>query len=158
MHLTLGGEGVTFAIRSLINTVYFEIKNNTDDILSENLRYDLRWLFSKIDEYLGFDSSILKRKNKRWLNKIDAQIKFYNSLLSNNLQINGQNISVENLIKNNLDAKDRLKKWIYEKQADTYEFWMKQDEKMRQMYVADTIILNEVGGTPDPLEVEKKRY
>ncbi|MAW07237.1 MAG: hypothetical protein CME61_03030 [Halobacteriovoraceae bacterium] len=148
--------GSDLAIRSLINTIYFEIKNNTDVILPENLRYDLSWLLSKINDYLRFDSSIIKRKNKRWLNKIDAQIKFYNSLLSNNLKMNGQKISVDDLIKNNLDAKDRLKKWIYEKQADTYEFWMKQDVKMRQMYVADTIILNEVGGTPDPLDVEKR--
>ena len=72
--------GSDLAIRSLINTIYFEIKNNTDVILPENLRYDLSWLLSKINDYLRFDSSIIKEKNKRWLNKIDAQIKFYNSL------------------------------------------------------------------------------
>ena len=48
-----------------------------------------------------------------------------------------------------------LEHYIYTQQAKTYKFWSKQDPELRKLFVIDTIILNEVGGTPDFKDLEK---
>ena len=56
------------------------------------------------------------------------------------------------------DRKDSglaLEHYIYTQQAKTYKFWSKQDPELRKLFVIDTIILNEVGGTPDFKDLEK---
>ena len=105
---------------------------------------------------MSYDASLIKRKLYRWERKVEDQIDFYNQLLSGKLKLKGSVVGVDDFIQDNLGAKSRLEDFIYDKQAQTYEFWTKQSEEMRQLFVSETIILNEVGGTPDPGDMEKE--
>ena len=71
--------------------------------------------------------------------------------------MNGVSVSVNKFVKENVDSKSALEDFIYEKQAETYEFWSKKSQELRRLFVSETIILNEVGGTPDPGDMDKKR-
>ena len=150
--------GTDKSIRTLINTLKINLEYSQDDniFISETLRYDLKWLLSRVEKYLSYDSSLIKRELFRWGKKVKDQIDFYNQLLSGKVEIKGKEIPVADFIEDNLGAKSRLEDFIYEKQADTYEFWSRQPEEQRRLFVSETIILNEVGGTPDPGDVEKE--
>ena len=145
------------SIRTLINTISVSLsKKRKEQFISENLRYDLDWLLDRIERYLNFDSGIINRKLQRWENKVTAQISFYNELLSGSVTVNGTSVSVSKFVKENVDSKSALEDFIYEKQAETYDFWSKQPQELRRLFVSETIILNEVGGTPDPGDMDKK--
>tara|TARA_B100000925_G_scaffold289647_1_gene272977 strand:+ start:4453 stop:6102 length:1650 start_codon:yes stop_codon:yes gene_type:complete len=150
--------GTDKSLRTLINTLKSGLSSNANKsfFISETLRYDLVWLFERLEKYLSYDASLIKRMLSRWGNKISDQILFYNQLLSGKVKINGRDVKVDDFIRDNLGAKSRLENFIYSKQADTYEFWSKQSEELRRLFVSETIILNEVGGTPDPGDIEKK--
>lgn len=150
--------GTDKSIRTLINTIRLMVDENNGEghFISETLRYDLAWLLPRVEKYLSYDLSLIKRELFRWGKKVSDQIEFYNQLLSGKISLKGKSISVKDFIEDNLGAKSRLEDYIYEKQADTYEFWSKQDEEQRRLFVSETIILNEVGGTPDPGDIEKQ--
>jgi hypothetical protein len=145
------------SIRTLINTIRVSLNDKKRQrFIAENLRYDLDWLFARIERYLNFDPGIIKRKQSRWESKVAAKILFYNELLSGFVTVKDQRISVQNFVKENIDSKSALEDFIYEKQADTYEFWINQPKEFRRLFVSETIILNEVGGTPDPGNLDKR--
>ena len=68
----------------------------------------------------------------------------------------GEKVKVDEFIEGKGRSRAALKEFVYRKQADAYEYWAKKKKLMRMMYVFDTIILNEVGGTSDPGDLEKK--
>ena len=128
--------GTDKSIRTLINTIKVNLQSTheKDLFISETLRYDLNWLLSRVEKYLSYDSSLIERELFRWGKKVGDQIDFYNQLLSGKVDIKGKKISVADFIEDNLGAKSRLEDFIYEKQADTYEFWSRQPEEQETTF------------------------
>ena len=48
-----------------------------------------------------------------------------------------------------------LEHYIYNQQARTYKFWSEKSSDLRKLFVIETIILNEIGGTTDYKDLEK---
>jgi len=145
------------SIRTLINTVYLRTGFAKDSsFISEDLRYDLEWLLERIYDYLEFDSSLIVKRLERWENSAEKMYYFYISLLNGIVDVEGEKISVEKYLEGEGRSRKILKDFVYQKQADVYEYWSKQSKINRQLFVMDTIILNEVGGTPDPGDLEKE--
>jgi hypothetical protein len=145
------------SIRTLINTTYIRsIKNSEESFIDEDLRYDLEWLLERLIDYLKFDISLIVKRLERWEKSTEKMYRFYISLLEGSVNIDGKTIPVKQFIEGNGRSRKTLKDFVYKKQADVYEFWTKQSRVNRVLFVMDTIILNEVGGTNDPGELEKK--
>ena len=145
------------SIRTLINTIYTRTYDSrSDSFISEDLRYDLDWFLERIVDYTKFDVSLIVKRLKRWERSTEKMYLFYISLLEGRVIIDGKEIDVKDFLDGMGRSRQILKDFVYAKQAEVYAFWAKQKKIDRVMYVMDTIILNEVGGTTDPGDLEKK--
>ena len=144
------------SIRTLINTIYIRSSESEGaKFLSENMRYDLAWLLERISDYLKFDKSLITKRLERWERHTEKMYQFYVGLLGGAVEIDDQTFAVSEFIEGKGRSRKVLKDFVYKKQADVYLFWTRQSKINRVLFVMDTIILNEVGGTPDPGDLEK---
>ncbi|MCT4642081.1 MAG: hypothetical protein N4A33_07245 [Bacteriovoracaceae bacterium] len=134
-------------LRSTLETIWLELEKNKTK-LSENLRYDILWSLEKIKKLQDKDN-LLKRM-VQWKQKIDGQINAYKRIIE--LDRNEQG----NLLNKKIFATNKLKKFVYEKQKLTYDFWMKQNELMKKLFVMETILFNEAGTVDGKYALERK--
>ena len=145
------------SIRTLINTVYIKsIQNKNDNFIDEDSRYDLDWLFDRLIDYVNFDKSLIVKRLKRWEESTEEMYQFYIGLLNGETIIDSKKIKTLDFLAGKGRSRKQLKEFVYHKQAEAYEYWSKLSKLNRVLYVMDTIILNEVGGTNDPGDLEKQ--
>lgn len=142
--------GSDIYLRTTIDTLFFEIKQH-DFYLSEDARFDLEFVLSKIESELSKGKSRILERLDEWAERTQRTFNFYQSLTlpENQIpQIAGDKNSTPNrqLILNHNKAADHLKEFVYRKQAEVYNYWLNQPELTRAIFVLETILLNEVGG------------
>ncbi len=139
-------------LRSTIDTLSLHIPKQVD-FLSEEVRYDVEWVIRRVDsELLRGKSKILERLNA-WLTRTVNTIVHYRSFL----RIEDEKMLEENrrLALKKKNATLKLNEYVYAKQKDTYLFWLNQPEKMRSLFVLETILFNEVGRVDGKLGLER---
>ncbi len=137
-------------LRTTLDTVALELKEH-DFYLSEDARYDLEFVLSKIESELGKGKSRSVERLTEWEERTNKLYSFYKSLTEpqNQTQIEVAGVKTtpnRELIKEHNKASEELKKYVYTKQAEVYDYWLGQSELTRAVFVLETILLNEVGG------------
>lgn len=142
--------GSDIYLRTTIDTLYFELKQH-DFYLSEDARFDLEFVLGKIESELKRGKTKIVERLTEWEERTARTLSFYKSLTlaENNLPItiDGRKTTANRvLIEEHNKAADALKKFVYTKQAEVYNYWLHQPELARAIFVLETILLNEVGG------------
>lgn len=151
--------GSDIYLRTTLDTLHFELLSH-DFYLSEDARYDLEFVLSKIESELSRGKDKLVERLTEWEERTKRTVDFYRSLTlpENQVQsIAGDKDSTPNrqLIKEHNKATERLKEFVYTKQAEVYNFWLNQPELPRAIFVIETILLNEVGGVDGDEALER---
>lgn len=142
--------GSDIYLRTTIDTLYFEIRAH-DFYLTEDARYDFDFVLSKIEAELGRGKEKLLERMQEWKERTERTLAFYKSLTGPDNQktitVDGKKTTPnKELIKEHNLATERLKEFIYRKQAEVYNYWLHQPELVRAIFVLETILINEVGG------------
>lgn len=142
--------GSDIYLRTTLDTLHFELGEH-EFYLSEDARYDLEYVLGKIESELKKGKERALERLTEWEERAQRTMNFYQSLTrpENQLElIVAGNKSTPNkeLIKEHNKAADELKEFVYRKQAEVYNYWLKQPELARAIFVLETILMNEVGG------------
>lgn len=142
--------GSDIYLRTTIDTLHFELAQH-DFYLSEDARYDAEFVLSKIEAELSKGKNRILERLDEWEQRTKRTYDFYYSLtLPENMvpSISGDKNSTPNrqLILEHNKASERLKEYVYTKQAEVYHHWLGQPELHKAIFVLETILLNEVGG------------
>jgi hypothetical protein len=137
-------------LRTTLDTLAFELKEH-DFYLSEDARYDLEFVLSKIESELGKGKARMVERLTEWDERTNKLYAFYQSLTKPEnqkpIEISGVKTTPNReLIKEHNRATEELKEFVYTKQAEVYQHWLNQPELTRAVFVLETILLNEVGG------------
>ncbi len=137
-------------LRTTLDTLAFELKEH-DFYLSEDARYDLEFVLSKIESELGKGKAKMVERLTEWDERTNKLYAFYQSLTKPEnqkpIEIAGVKTTPNReLIKEHNRATEELKEYVYTKQAEVYKHWLNQPELTRAIFVLETILLNEVGG------------
>lgn len=137
-------------LRTTLDTLAFELKNH-GFYLSEDARYDLEYVLSKIDSELGKGKAKMLERLTEWEERSSKALEFYKSLTEpenqKEIEIAGVKTTPNReLIKEHNQAQEELKRYVYTKEAEVYKYWLNQPELTRAVFVIETILLNEVGG------------
>src|SRR5690606_856215 len=141
--------GSDIYLRTTIDTLHFELKQH-GFYLSEDARYDLDFVLGRIESELSRGKARLLERLSEWEERTRRTVDFYKSLTLPENQvpaIAGDKSSTPNrhLIREHNRATNRLKEFVYKKQAEVYKYWLNQPELTRSIFVIETILLNEVG-------------
>lgn len=132
--------GSDIYLRTTIDTLHFELSEH-DFYLKEDARFDAEFVLSKIESELSKGKNRIIERLTEWEERTKRTFDFYQSLtLPENKTQNRMMIAEHN------KAADRLKDFVYTKQAEVYNYWLNQPELPRAIFVLETILLNEVGG------------
>jgi hypothetical protein len=142
--------GSDIYLRTTIDTLHFEL-HEYGFYLTEDARYDLEFILSKIDKELERGKNKILDRLGEWQERTARTLSFYQSLTRPENQkpivVGGVKTTPNReLIKEHNKATDQLKKFVYTKQAEVYQHWLNQPELTRSIFVIETILLNEVGG------------
>ncbi len=142
--------GSDIYLRTTIDTLHFELKRH-DFYLTEDARYDLEFVLGKIDKELDRGKKKILERLGEWEERTARTLSFYKSLTlpdhKTPIVVNGETTTAnKELIKQHNQATERLKDFVYTKQAEIYNYWLNQPELARSIFVIETILLNEVGG------------
>jgi hypothetical protein len=142
--------GSDIYLRTTIDTLHYELMEH-DFYLSEDARFDLEFVLSKIEAELSKGKDRIIERLTEWEERSKRTRDFYQSLTLPENQVPakaGDKNSTPNrqLISEHNQAADRLKDFVYKKQAEVYNYWLNQPELPRAIFVLETILLNEVGG------------
>ena len=141
-------------LRSTIDTLYLKFQNDQDDLLTEDLRADLRHVFKMMDLYLRRGKRHLLERLREWSNRVERKYAFYTNLIDSSTT---EKIANSNrIIESWAQARFVLKQYVLNKQRDLYQFWAKQDETMQALYAIETILFNEVGMLDGPEALERR--
>ena len=141
--------GSDIYLRTTLDTLHFELKRH-GFYLTEDARYDLEFVLNKIEKELDRGQKKILERLTEWHDRTKRTLGFYQSLtLQDNqklITVNGVKTTPnKELIKEHNIATERLKKFVYTKQAEVYKYWLNQPELTRSIFVIETILLNEVG-------------
>ncbi len=142
--------GSDIYLRTTIDTLHYELKTH-DFYLSEDARFDLEFVLSKIESELFKGKDKILERLTEWQERTERTINFYQNLTLPENQVvtlvDGEKITPNKaLIKEHNMAAERLKEYVYLKQAEVYKYWLNQSELPRAIFVLETILMNEVGG------------
>jgi hypothetical protein len=137
-------------LRTTLDTLYFELKQH-DFYLTENARYDLEFILSKMESELKKGKAKILERLTEWEERTTKTLSFYQSLTQpeNRKEVMiGKTKTTPNrrLIAEHNKASDELKEFVYTKQAEVYKYWLSRSELERALFVIETILMNEVGG------------
>lgn len=125
-------------IRTTLDTIGLHFKTN--NTLTENTRYDLEEVLNYLNKELKKGKKHYLGRINNWEKRVTKQITAYNELLSKKGTPQAQEISE----KKNLSTQ-KLKDYVYLRQARAYEYFSKQPTYIRALFAIDQILLNEVG-------------
>lgn len=136
-------------IRSTMDTLFLNI-HNEGDFLTESIRYDIEWFSKRVKNILKRGKKIQISRLKEWKERTDSSYKFYKELI----KIKNKNKAKFLVAKEN-EASQKMKEFVYSKQAKAYEFWSKQSVLNKALYSLETILYNEVGVIDGPYGLER---
>lgn len=125
--------------RSTLDTLYYKVRKQ-ENFISENVRYDLHWILRNIERFLKEGKKSFVTRLKDWRRKTVEAQDFYQDIIQ---QKNRKKAKA--LVKQRNEATIELKRYVYQKQADTYHFWQTQSKLNKSLFVLETILYNEVG-------------
>ncbi|MCM2350652.1 MAG: hypothetical protein NDI69_11585 [Bacteriovoracaceae bacterium] len=151
--------GSDIYLRTTLDTLHYELKSH-GFYLTEDARYDLDFVLSKIESELSKGKDRILERLTEWEERTQRTRDFYASLTLPQNQvpsIAGDRTSTPNrqLIREHNQAANRLKEFVYKKQAEVYKYWLNQPELTRAIFVLETILLNEVGGVDGDEALER---
>ncbi len=139
-------------LRMAIDTLVINLQEN-DPFLTEDMRSDYEFILNYLKNNFSKSKTYHLNRLGEWEKRTSQQIKFYTKLLKDK--------TAQNEISGfKRKATAKLKDFVYSRQADTYNFWKEQDPLYRALFVAETILYNEVGpfdgvGSPERRDVMK---
>lgn len=138
--------------RAAFDTLYksIEDKQLKKHALSDNDRVDIIFLINSYTRLLKEGKDKLQARFQEWGLRNNRALIFYQDLLAS------KKINNELLLRERADALGNLKKFVLANEARAYEFWSKQSELMQALFVIETILYNEVGGSDAPDALERK--
>ncbi|MDD0852637.1 hypothetical protein HBN50_05990 [Halobacteriovorax sp. GB3] len=131
-------------LRANISTVYLRLQN-TDEYLSEDLRYDLESIFDGIERQLRYSKRKKIERMQEWTERSKRALDFYEMLLQDKVVLDGKSLLATDLLGQKAKARYVLKDFVLEKEKETYKFWIKQNPLYRSLFALETILYNEVG-------------
>ncbi len=136
--------------RSTLDTIYYELRSQ-EDFISENLRYDLEWSLRVIERFIkrGYKAQLYRMKE--WYKRTSDKYSFYKNIIKTKNKKTAQK-----LVDKKHKATIALKQFTYDKQAEVYLFWQKQERLMKSLFSLETILYNEVGRVDEPDGLERK--
>lgn len=140
--------------RLTLNTIYFKLQKQ-DFFLSEDLYFDLKFLFGFWEKILEGGKTKQLERMKRWQRKVEARYGFYQNLLQNKVIVDGKTIDLVQLVRQENSARFDLINFVNRKESETYRFWARQTELMQALFSIETILYNEVGAL-DKDQFERK--
>lgn len=124
-------------LRMAIDTLMIELKKS-DHFLEEDLRSDYEYILNYLKRSLGRSKIYHLNRLREWEQRTKRQIDFYSKIIKNK-KLQGEISGFKR------QATKKLKDFVYQRQAKTYEFWKQQDRLLRALFVSETILYNEVG-------------
>ncbi len=126
-------------VRSTLDNLYQQLQRE-GDFLSEDVRYDLYWVEKNLKRLfrLGYKQHVARLEE--WHQRALDNFKFYNEIVQKQNQKKADFL----IAKENM-ATEKLREFVYKKQAEVYEYWVKKSELFKALYSLETILVNEVG-------------
>ena len=126
-------------IRTVLDTLHLEI-NKSEDFLSENVRYDIKWIERHLDKILTKGKESHLARLKEWRDRTKDNFDFYVEIIATK-----NKNKAKFLIKKENEAAYNLKNFVYRKEAQTYAWWAKKPKLMKALFSMETILVHEVG-------------
>ncbi len=133
--------------RGLLSAMDVNVRH-AEGILEEDFRHDLNDLIRFIRSNRFQTEGSYWRDWKKWIEKTDADIEFYEKL------IRGEVNQKDYLAKKN-EARFQLINFHHEKVRDLMKFWQGRDDEMQFLFAIDLILYNEVGALKD-VDLERR--
>lgn len=128
----------------------------SSDLLTENLRYDLNSAFSGLDRILKSGKKYQLKRIGEWEDRSTRNLSFYKRLQQNIVFEGKKKITADDLVKERASARYSLKQYVLQKEAESFKFWMKENELNRSLFSIETILYNEVGAIDGKDALERK--
>lgn len=141
--------------RSLLNTVYLKLRLD-DEIISENLRYDLKDLFKNLRIWISLGKEKILRRHKAWRDKNQKQQQFYQKIIETKGKLTDADGSVIDVTLALSQSRYHLKNFVIKKQIESYQFWEKLPEIHQALFALESILINEVGSLDGREALERK--
>ncbi|MCY4643194.1 MAG: hypothetical protein OXB88_01105 [Bacteriovoracales bacterium] len=125
--------------RALINTIGIEFPKQKS-IIDENFRYDFNSFLKKLETHLEYTKRHHLERIKEWKDRTQRTLNFYLDLLQESRK-QYTKAMLERMSKHRYD----LSAFNFKKQRQVYDFWLRQSELNRALFVLETILFNEVG-------------
>jgi hypothetical protein len=142
-------------LRTTIDTLVLELRKE-NDFLMENLRYDFDFVLDAVEYQLEKGQKKLVERLGEWSDRTGRMIEFYKSLKENKVRVGDHFETGDEIVKAKDIARLGLKRFSYQKQADSYNYWKSKPEWMRAMFAIETILYNEVGALDGRDALERK--
>lgn len=141
------------SLRSLIDSVYLRIIGFDEAFLTDDLRYDISDLISRLDSTLRTGHKKMLNRVKYWEKKIIEREDYYVDLLKKS---ESKNEILKKIFQDKNQARYALSHYVYDKEALVYKFWKKQKEIYRKLFALETILIHEVGRLDDSYGSERR--
>lgn len=143
-------------LRASIDTVILGL-DKSEDFLTENNRYDIIWIFRRLERVLNKGISYSLHRAQEWLERTEGNRKYYQSLVFNENDIRDHfDSDVIKVLEEKAIGRDKLRNFVLDKNAQTYIFWSKQSALMKILFSIETILFNEVGRVDGKWGLERR--
>lgn len=142
-------------LRANLDNIIREFTINSD-LIEENLRYDLNSAFSGLERILKKGKRYQLKRLGEWENRTQRNLEFYKRLRNNIVLEGKKKLTADDLVKERVSGRYALKKYVLEKEAESFKFWMKESELNRALFSIETILYNEVGAIDGKDALERK--
>ena len=126
-------------LRTTLDTLYLSI-HKEKDFISENIRYDLDWIERGLERLVDRGRAVQIQRLEEWRDRTQNNYEFYKEII----KTKNKNKS-RFLVKKENESSQKLKEYVYKKQAEVYDFWAKKSELHKALFSLETILVNEVG-------------
>ena len=136
--------------RALINSIEIQFQAQ-NAIIDENFRYDFISFLIRMGRYLQVSKKNHLERLEEWRDRTQRTLNFY-------LDISQQSRKeyTKSILQGMSEAKHELITFNFEKQRSVYDFWLKQSELNRALFVLETILINEVSDLDGRDALERK--
>lgn len=136
-------------LRTTIDTFIITL-NKVDEYFTPELIRDWQWISKNSQNIFSRGLAQQKLRFNEWKTRTVATKEYYLGLLK-------QEQFVETKFLSELaESSDNLKKFVENKLAVVYKYWLDQPEALRNLFVLETILMHEVGST-DPIGDQRKK-
>tara|TARA_R110002072_G_scaffold1989_5_gene16554 strand:- start:3465 stop:5117 length:1653 start_codon:yes stop_codon:yes gene_type:complete len=131
--------------RAALDTVYKELQKSYE-IIPENLRVDINWILSRIARQIDRGKRKQIGRMEEWYSRVDETLDFYRLLKMNKVKKGNKFLSGEEFVEKLSETRFKLKDYVLTKQKEVFNYWKDKPEKLKAIFVLETILYNEVGG------------